>query len=168
MWSPAAIFTAAKGLLLPVCCLITTVGSVDMTRLCPAGISVTAETKSRSVCQDVHRKPSCPPLSIQPFPLGSDWRRLYQDNLTQKSTSFSLILKRSWAVPNKPECWFLRKAFAFWASICLSFVGLCTEPSARNVRLWKLLLRFVEAVFAVCFHRAQFLWFQDSMNTKLN
>ena len=124
-----------------------------MKRLCPASFAVTAETKSRSVCQDVHRKPqpSSLLLSIRPSSQGSDWRGLYRDNLNQKSTSLSLILKGSRAVPNKVECWFLRKVSAFWASICSCFVGLCTEPLARNVRLWKLLLRFAETVFAISF-----------------
>lgn len=133
-----------------MCCLIMTVGLVDMTRLSPAGTAVMAETKSRPVCQDVHRKPqpSSLPLSIQLFSQGSDWRRLYQDNLTQKSTSLSPKGLEQFQT-SLSAVFFLRKVFAFWANICLCFVGLCTEPLARNVRLWKLLLRFVETVFAI-------------------
>lgn len=153
----------------PLCSLIMTVGMVDMTRLCPPGIAVMAETKSWPMCQDVHWKPRpfIPFLAAQPLSQGSDWRRLYRDNLPPKSTSFSLIPGESWAVPNKLERWFLPKVFAFCASLPLCFVSLCTEPSVRSVRLWKLLLRFVETLFCYfLFHHTVVLWFQDSMNMK--
>lgn len=79
-------------------------------------------------------------LSIQVFSWGSDWRRLYQDNLAQKSTTFFFILRGSWAVPKKLEyrLFLSGKVFAFWASVCLCFVGLCTQDLDMNVRLWKL------------------------------
>lgn len=109
-------------------------------------------------------------LSIQALSQGSDWQRLYQDNLAQKSITFSLILKGSWSVPNKLVWRFFTKGFLHSGPVfaCALWALAPRQGIARNVRLWKRLLRFMETVFAIFFHIPRFLWFQDSINRKLN
>lgn len=126
---------------------------VDMTGFCPVGFAAMAETKSRFVRQDVLRKPqpSRLPLPVQPFSQGSDWRRLYQDNLAQNPPLSLLSSKGLEQFQTSLSAVFSWKVFAFGASICSCFASLCTEPLARNVRLWNLLLRFVETVFIIPF-----------------
>ena len=91
--------------------------------------------------RSVHTKPRpfSLPLSSQPFSRGSDWRRIYPENLTKKSTS----------VPNKLECGYLTKRYLHSGPTfaCALWVS-ALSPQLGNVRLWKLLLRFAETVFA--------------------
>lgn len=113
-------------------------------------------------------------LSIQVFSWGSDWRRLYQDNLAQKSTTFFFILRGSWAVPNKLEYhlsfFFVRKGFCILGQCLLVRCGTLQPGLRYECQALKALMfaEIRETVSAVVFHSPRFLRFQDSTNGKLN
>lgn len=89
-----------------------------------------AGTKSRSVCQDVYRQPQ-PLVSLSPSKHCP--REVIDGGFTKtilpKNPPLSPSSSKSLDQFQTSLCgvFYERFFFAFWASICLCFVGLCTE-----------------------------------------
>lgn len=138
-----------------------------MTRCCPAGITVTTDTKRRFMCQDVHRKPQPSSLAfcVQPFSLGSDWRRPCKDNPAQNPPlSISPIkgleqFQRSFGAVFSERYLHSGPAFACAQSLHWAL--------SRECQTLKALAEICgDSVYYFLFHSSKVLWFWDSMNKK--